>query len=49
MRIVAEGVETAAQQAQLDAMGCDQLQCHHVNKLLDAACFSRSYCPPETV
>ena len=46
MRIVAEGVETAAQQAQLDAMGCDQLQGYHFNKPLDAATFSRIYCLP---
>ena len=48
MRIVAEGVETAAQQAQLDAMGCDQLQGYHFDRPLDAASFSRNYCPVES-
>ena len=48
MRIVAEGVETAAQQAQLDAMGCDQLQGYHFDRPLDAASFSRSYCAAQT-
>lgn len=46
MRIVAEGVETAAQQGWLDAMGCDQLQGYHFDRPLDAASFNKAYCGP---
>ena len=39
MQIVAEGVETAAQRACLEALGCDFLQGYLLGRPLDAACF----------
>ncbi|MCV6610372.1 MAG: EAL domain-containing protein [Amphritea sp.] len=46
LRVVAEGVETAAQQQFLEELGCNVLQGYHFSKpvppeLLDYSCFSR--------
>lgn len=49
MRIVAEGVETEAQQIQLQEMGCDQLQGYHFNPPLPAERFDACYCTDESL
>ena len=41
LRIAAEGVESAAQLARLQALGCDEWQGHHFSASLEAAGFER--------
>ncbi len=43
LRIAAEGVESAAQLARLQAIGCDEWQGHHFSASLDAADFERLF------
>jgi diguanylate cyclase (GGDEF)-like protein/PAS domain S-box-containing protein len=41
LRVAAEGVESEAQLARLQALGCDEWQGHHFSAALDAAAFER--------
>jgi len=41
LRVAAEGVESAAQVARLQALGCEEWQGHHFSASLDAADFER--------
>ena len=43
LRVAAEGVESAAQLARLQAIGCDEWQGHHFSAALDATDFERLF------
>ena len=43
LRVAAEGVESAAQLARLQAIGCDEWQGHHFSASLDAVDFARLF------
>jgi len=46
LRVAAEGVESEAQLARLQALGCDEWQGHHFSASLDSAGFERLIAPP---